>query len=195
VTTPDYRIPIPGRPAVFLDRDGTIILDRDYPRDPDGVALLPGAPAAIRELNRHDVPIIIVTNQSGIARGLVTADDYEAVHGRMIELLRAEGASILDAYMCPHLPEITGPCECRKPGTLLYRRAAADHELALERSAYVGDRWRDVAPALTLGGRGILVPSPSTPVADRERAEREAEVVPELGVAVARILAGPGAPA
>ena len=185
----------PARPAVFLDRDGTIILDRDYPRDPDGVALLPGAPAAIRELNRHGVPVVVVTNQSGIARGIVTVDDYEAVHGRMVELLRAEGASILDAYMCPHLPEITGPCECRKPGTLLYRRAAADHHLALDRSAYVGDRWRDVAPALALGGRGILVPSPSTPRGDRERAEREAEVVPELGVAVARILAGSGAPA
>lgn len=192
---PDSDLPIPGTPAVFLDRDGTIILDRDYPRDPDGVELLPGAAAAIRELNRHGLPIVVITNQSGIARGLVTVQDYEAVHGRMLELLRAEGASILDAYMCPHLPEITGPCECRKPGTLLYRRAAADHGLALDRSAYVGDRWRDVAPGLTLGGRGILVPSPSTPMADRERAEREAEVVLELGAAVARILEWNGKPA
>lgn len=185
--------PAEQRPAVFLDRDGTIIHDRDYPRDPDLVQLLPGAAAAIRTLNEHGIPIVVVTNQSGIARGLVTVADYEAVHGRMVELLRAEGAAILDAYMCPHLPEISGECECRKPGTLMYRQAATRHGLALDRSAYIGDRWRDVAPALALGGRGILVPSPSTPDADRDRAEREAELAPDLATAVARVVAAHGA--
>ncbi len=182
-------------PAVFLDRDGTIIEDTVHISDPAGVTLLPGAAQAIQRLNAAGIPIYVVTNQSGIARGIFTRDDYEAVRARMEELLGEHGATLQGSYMCPHHPDFTGPCECRKPGTLLYRRAAAEHGLALERSAYVGDRWRDVAPGLTLGGRGILVPSPSTPMADRERAEREAEVVLELGAAVARILEWNGGPA
>ena len=176
-----------GRPAVFLDRDGTIIHDAEYIGDPADVRLLPGAARAVARLNALGRPVIVVTNQSGIARGLLAIADYEAVRGRLDALLAAEGARIDASYMCPHHPDFTGPCDCRKPGTLLYRRAAAEYDIDLSRSAFVGDRWRDVAAALELGGRGILIVGPATPAEDRRRAETEAEVVDSLDSAVERI--------
>lgn len=178
----------PPRPAAFLDRDGTIIHDASYIRDPAVVRLLPGAARAVRTLNEHDVPVVVITNQSGIARGIMSELDYQAVQARVEELLAAEGASLLAAYHCPHLPEISGPCECRKPGTLLYRRAAEEHGLDLERSAYIGDRWRDIEPALVLGGRGIMVPAASTPPDERARAERAGVTAPSLSDAVREAL-------
>jgi histidinol-phosphate phosphatase family protein len=146
-----------GNAAVFLDRDGTIIEDLGYPDDPDEVWLLPGAALAIGRLNQSDLFVIVVTNQSGIARGLLTTQEYMATQQRLDELLGMEGAGIDAHYFCPHLPELTGPCECRKPGTLLYRQAAERFGLDLSRSWWVGDRLRDVLPAKTFGGRGILV--------------------------------------
>lgn len=158
------------RAAVFLDRDGTIIEDAHYIARPELVRLQPRAAEAIAMLNRTGVPVVVVTNQSGIARGLLTDADYERVHGRMLELLEARGARIDASYMCPHHPDVSGDCECRKPGTLLFRRAAEEHRLDLARSAYIGDRWRDVAPALALGGRGILIANELTPAEDVDAA-------------------------
>lgn len=162
-----------NRPAAFLDRDGTIIRDAAYVRDPAGVELLPGAAAAIRRLNDADVPVIVVTNQSGIARGLLTRDDYQRVRRRLDDLLAAEHARIDATYVCPHFPDITGPCDCRKPGLKLYRDAVAEHGLDGSRSLFVGDRWRDVAPAGSFGGRAIMLDVSSTPDEDRRRARDE----------------------
>jgi D-glycero-D-manno-heptose 1,7-bisphosphate phosphatase len=148
---------VSGRPAVFLDRDGTIIEDAGYLRDPAGVRLLPGVAHAISQLNEHDVTVVVATNQSGIARGLLTLDDYGATERRVDELLALEGARLDAHYFCPHLPEMSGPCDCRKPGTLLYRQAAERFGIDLSRSWWVGDRLRDVLPAESFGGRGILV--------------------------------------
>jgi D-glycero-D-manno-heptose 1,7-bisphosphate phosphatase len=145
-----------GRGAVFLDRDGTIIEDAGYLRQPEQVHLLPGS-AEIRRLNEAGLPVIVVTNQSGIARGILTADDYQATQRRVDELLEREGARIDAHYFCPHLPELTGPCECRKPGLLLYRQAAERFDVNLKASWWVGDRIRDVIPAESFGARGILV--------------------------------------
>jgi histidinol-phosphate phosphatase family protein len=178
-----------NRPAVFLDRDGTVIEDAHYIAREDDVRLLDDAAAAIGRLNAAGVPVVIISNQSGIGRGLFTLADYERVRARLDALLAAGGARLDATYICPHHPVATGPCDCRKPGTLMHRQAAAALSLDLRRSAYVGDRWRDVAPALALGGRGILVPSRETPPAEREQAEREAEVAASLGEAVDRILA------
>jgi histidinol-phosphate phosphatase family protein len=175
-----------SRAAAFLDRDGTIIHDADYLRDPESVRLLPGAAAALKRLNDGRVPVIVVTNQSGIARGLMTVGDYERVRARLDELLGKEGARIDATYYCPHHPDYTGPCDCRKPGALLYRRAAHEHHLDLASSVYIGDRWRDVAAALGFGGRPILVPSPSTPNEDARRADAEAELAADLEDAVDR---------
>jgi D-glycero-D-manno-heptose 1,7-bisphosphate phosphatase len=148
---------VTGSRAVFLDRDGTIIEDAGYLRDPAGVRLLPGAASAIKQLNEHGWRAVVVTNQSGIARGLLTVDEYSATERRVDELLALEGARLDAHYLCPHLFELSGPCECRKPGPLLYRQAAERFGIDLSRSWWVGDRLRDVRAAETFGGRGILI--------------------------------------
>ena len=174
-----------GRPAAFVDRDGTIIRDASYVRNPDDVELLPGAANAIRQLNERGIPVIVVTNQSGIARQWLTHQDYEAVRERLDTLLRAQGATIDQTYMCPHHPDITGPCDCRKPGLGLYQRAIVDHGLDASRSLFTGDRLRDVTPAAALGGLGILLDVESTPPGDLIRARAESVVVaPTLAAAV-----------
>lgn len=179
-----------GRPAAFLDRDGTIIQDTNYVRDPSDVALLPGAAAAIARLNAGGVAAVVVTNQSGIGRGLLTIDDYAAVRARLDELLAREGARIDATYTCPHFPEISGPCDCRKPGLKLYREAIAELGLDPVRSLFVGDRWRDVAPGIALGGRAILLDVASTPLEDRERLRGEGlATARSLGEAVDQFLA------
>lgn len=146
-----------GRRAVFLDRDGTIIEDVAYLRDKDQVRLLPGAADGIKRLNASGFLAIVVTNQSGIARGMLSRNDYQLAERRVDELLGQEGAKLDAHYFCPHLPELTGPCDCRKPGALLYRQAAEQFHIDLGKSWWVGDRMNDVLPADTLGGRGILV--------------------------------------
>lgn len=141
--------------AVFLDRDGTLIRDTGYVADARDVSLLPGAAEAVRRLNEAGVPVIVVTNQSGIGRGYFGLDAYRAVEHRMSELLAARGARIDASYFCPHAPE--EGCDCRKPGSGLYRKAAADLDLDLAGALYVGDRLRDVLATRELGGRGMLV--------------------------------------
>lgn len=157
--------------AVFLDRDGTLIDDPGYLKDPDKVRLLPGVADAVRRINQAGILAIVATNQSGIARGLLTGEDYQAIERQVDSLLAAHGSRLDAHYFCPHLPEITGPCECRKPGTLLYRQAADRFEIDLARSWWVGDRLRDVQPALVFGGRGVLLHTgPGSE--ERESAER-----------------------
>lgn len=153
---------MPGRPAVFLDRDGTLIEDRHYLADPAGVALLPGAAAAVRRLNRAGYAAVLVTNQSGIGRGLFTAEAYGRVHARLMEALAAEGARLDGAYHCPLAPDAPDPAQMRKPGSGMFRRAIADLGLDPTRSVLIGDRWRDVAAARVLGARAALVRSPQT---------------------------------
>ena len=175
-----------GRAAVFLDRDGTLIRDVNFVGRPEQVELIPGAAAAVRRVNEAGLPAIVITNQSGIARGYFSESEYGKVHERMESLLGQGGARIDATYVCPHFPEISGPCECRKPGTLLYRRAAKDHGLDLTTSWYIGDKLRDVIPSQELGGHGILVPSDQTPLAELERARKEFIVAESLDAAVAR---------
>ena len=184
-----------GRPAAFLDRDGTIIRDANYLRDPNDVELLPGAADAIRRLNAQGVAVIVVTNQSGIARGWLDLDDYDAVRRRLDILLEsasdaAPQAHIDGSYMCPHHPDVNGPCDCRKPGLALYRQAIAEHAIDPTRSVFIGDRWRDVAPASALGGLSMLLDVDSTPAEDRDRARGESiAVAHSLAEAVDRYLA------
>lgn len=180
-----------GRRAVFLDRDGTIIEDMDYLHSPAQVRLIPGAAPAIRRLNESGVLAIVVTNQSGIARGILSVADYQSGERRVDELLAGQGARLDAHYFCPHFPELTGPCECRKPGLLLYRQAAAHFDIDLGASWWVGDRLRDLLPADTLGGRGILVLSGAGEnEATSEKAGRFAQVA-DLTEAVAMILEDP----
>lgn len=145
------------RPAVFLDRDGTLIHDRHYLRDPAGVELLPGVAEAVRRLRDAGFAVVMVTNQSGIARGLLTWEDFQATQARLDELLAAHGTRLDGVYVCPHHPGVTGTCNCRKPAPGLFRRAAAELGLDLARSFFVGDRWRDVEAAEVLGGTPVLL--------------------------------------
>lgn len=169
--------------AVFLDRDGTIIEDAHYLSRPEQVKLIDGAAEAIARINALLVPVIVITNQSGIGRGFFTVEDHDLVTHRVDELLAERGAKIDASYFCPHSPDIQ--CECRKPGTLLFRNARTDHpEIDLSRSLYVGDRLRDVQPAISLGGTGVLVPSSETPESEIEAAKTFARVAPSLGVVV-----------
>ncbi len=148
-----------SRKAALLDRDGTINVDHVFIKDIDKVELLPGAAAAIRRLAAAGYPTIVFTNQSGIARGIISLSAYHNVRRRLDELLAAEGATLLDTFTCPHHPDVLGPCECRKPGTAMYERAATLYDLDLSQCLFAGDRMRDVQPAVRYGGRGVLLRS------------------------------------
>lgn len=145
------------RPAVFIDRDGTIITERHYLADPAGVELIPGAVEAMKALRDAGFALVVVTNQSGIARGRYTLEDYHAVAKRLDELLADKAVRVDATEYCPHYPELTGPCSCRKPDTGMHRRAAEEHGLDVARSFFIGDKVSDVLPASRLGGQGILV--------------------------------------
>ena len=177
-----------ARRAAFLDRDGTIIRDAEYLASPDGVDLLDGAADAVRRLNEAQIPVVVVTNQSGIARGYLSDVDFGRVTTRLDELLASQHARIDATYMCPHHPDFDRACECRKPGTLLYRRAAEALGLSLAGSWFVGDRWRDVTPALELGGRGFLIESEYSDVTSITRSFDRVIPVTSLADAVTHIL-------
>ena len=145
------------RPAVFIDRDGTLLTERSYLADPEGVELVGGAADALADLRRAGFALVTVTNQSGIARGLYREADYHAVADRVAKVLDDAGVPPDDVQYCPHHPDFSGPCECRKPGTGMYLRSAALLGLDPAASYFVGDKVTDVLPALALGGRGILV--------------------------------------
>lgn len=161
------------KPPVFLDRDGTLIVDRHYLSDPEGVELLPGAAQAVARLNGAGHPVFLVTNQSGIGRGYFTAAQYRAVHARVVELLAAAGARLDGEYHAPHAPGDPDPEALRKPGAGMFLRAAREHGLELAGAFFVGDRVRDVAPAERFGGTGILVRGPQT---------EDAEMLPHIRV-------------
>ena len=178
--------------AVFLDRDGTIVEDPGFLHEPGKVRLLPGAAEAIRRLHDAGWLVVTVSNQSGIARGLYDAAAYTAVQRRLGELLAQHGARLDGAYFCPHHPDVTGPCDCRKPGLRLFRDAAAALDLDLVQSYWVGDRVSDIEPARTLGadGHGLLV---STGRGGENAAGARAmgfPVVADLAAAAAAIVRG-----
>ena len=165
--------------AVFLDRDGTINVDTSYVSRVEDVKLIEGSAEAISRINSLLIPVIVVSNQSGIGRGYFTEEDSARVANRLDELLKERGAHIDATYICPHAPD--AGCECRKPGLLLYRRAATDNpQIDLSTSLFIGDRMRDVQPAIALGGNGVLVPSPSTPAQELEWASANARVANSL---------------
>ncbi|MBS0657811.1 MAG: HAD family hydrolase [Verrucomicrobia bacterium] len=143
-----------GRPAVFLDRDGTIIEDANYLADPVGVRLIPGALDALRQLAGAGFALIVVTNQSGIGRGYFAESDYHRVAARMTELL--DPGLILATYFCPDHPG--QPSTRRKPAPGMLLEAAAEHGLELARSFMIGDRRGDIEAGRAAGcAASILV--------------------------------------
>ena len=149
-------------PAAFLDRDGTIIEEVGYLDRPERLELFPWSSSAIRALNRAGIRVVMVSNQSGIARGFFDEATVERLHARLAEQLAAGGATIDGYYYCPHHPDgkvaaYARVCDCRKPGRGLVDRAVRELGVDPRRSFAVGDRWLDVALARTVGARGILV--------------------------------------
>ncbi len=149
--------------AVFLDRDGTIIEDVGYLRRLDQIALFPWSVDAIRCLNRAGLPVVVTTNQAGVARGVFTEAFVDETHRELTKRLEAGGARIDAYYYCPHHPtqgtvaEYSKACDCRKPGAGMIDRASRDLGLDPKRSFVVGDTWLDVGMASAAGARGILV--------------------------------------
>ena len=148
--------------AVFLDRDGTIIEEVGYLDRPERVDLYPYSIEAIRALNRAGLKLVMVTNQSGVARGFFSEEMVHTVHRHIADLLAAGGAWLDAYYYCPHHPdgrvaEYATVCQCRKPERGMVDRAVRELGIDPARSFTVGDRWLDVALAQTVGARGVLV--------------------------------------
>lgn len=148
--------------AVFLDRDGTLIEEVGYLDRAERVALYPYATDAIRALNRAGIRIVMVTNQSGVARGFFSEVVVDGVHRHIAELLARGGARIDAYYHCPHHPdgrvaEYAVRCDCRKPGRALVDRAVRELGVDPAQSFTVGDRWADVGLARAIGARSVLV--------------------------------------
>lgn len=155
------------RTAVFLDRDGTLTEDTGYPHRPEELRLVPGATDALRELQGMEYLLVVVTNQSGLARGIFTEADLEAYHAELRERLRAAGIHLHGIYWCPHHPEgrvdrWRRVCTCRKPAPGLLLRAARDHDIDLAASFLVGDASRDAEAARAAGCTPILLGAPPT---------------------------------
>jgi histidinol-phosphate phosphatase family protein len=150
--------PTPKRPAAFVDRDGTLIVEHGFLSDPEGVDPLPGSAEAVRQLNAWDLLVIGVTNQSGVARGYFGEDVVRAVNARVIAEFARRGARIDAIYYCPHYPRPgEAECGCRKPARGMIDRAMREFPIELSNSFAVGDRACDIQLAHTLGITGILV--------------------------------------
>jgi D-glycero-D-manno-heptose 1,7-bisphosphate phosphatase len=170
-----------------------LILDPGYQRDPAAVQLLPGAAAAVRRLNAAGLVVVVLTNQSGIAQGFITEEEYAAVERRIAEAFAELGARIDATYHCPHHPSVDGPCQCRKPGTQLHRKAAEDWRLDLPGSWSIGDRLSDLEPLRALGGHAILVRTGTGRDHEAGASRAGYPVEDDLGAAVDRILGRRGA--
>ena len=143
------------RPAVFLDRDGTIAEEVGYLDHISRFRMFPSAAQAIHRLNAAKLPVIVITNQSGVARGYFPESLITAVHELMTTQLAKEGAHVDALYYCPHKED--DACACRKPKPGMLERAAREHRLDLRRSFVVGDRYGDIELAHGIGARAILV--------------------------------------
>jgi D-glycero-D-manno-heptose 1,7-bisphosphate phosphatase len=157
------RLPAPGSPAIFLDRDGTIIEDLGYLGDPKQIRVIPGAVDAIRALRDAGFRLVLVTNQAGVARGLITEADVRQVNGGLERLLQDAGIRLDGVYYCPHHPDHGPPeyrrdCDCRKPKPGMIHQAARDLQLDPSRSVIIGDHVSDMALAQSFPGmRAILL--------------------------------------
>ena len=145
----------PGRSALFVDRDGTLIVERHHLGDPEQVELLPGVAEALRTVRAAGHPVVVISNQAGVGRGLYTLARAHEVMARMRWLLRREGVELDAIRFCPHAPE--AGCDCRKPEPRLLREVADDLQLSLVASAMVGDKWIDVEAGHAVRGAGVLV--------------------------------------
>ncbi len=159
---PSRKVNVPGKKAAFLDRDGTIVVDMHYSADPGKLEFLPGAVEAIKRFNQAGYLVVMVTNQSGVARGLFTEEELRDIHDVMLAQLEGQGARVDAVYYCPHYPEgkvirYAFDCQCRKPRPGLLLQAARDWDIMLASSVLIGDRLRDVEAGRRAGCRTVLL--------------------------------------
>ncbi|MCX6833215.1 MAG: HAD family hydrolase [candidate division Zixibacteria bacterium] len=143
--------------ALFLDRDGTINIERGFISNPDDVQLISGAAEGLFLAGTHGFKLFVISNQSGVARGLMTEDDVVQVNQRLTELLAREGVALDGIEYCPHYPSLSGPCDCRKPQRGMIDRVLRRHDINLARSFVIGDRALDRELALNIGAKAIMV--------------------------------------
>lgn len=155
MSPPPASISAPPAPArvVLLDRDGTLVIDRDYLADPAGLQFLPGAIEGLRRLHAMGHRLVIISNQSGVGRGLFSLEQLNAVNERLAQLLRAAGVTLAGIYCCPHRPEEA--CACRKPNVGLVRRAALELAFDPSEAVMIGDRDSDIELGRRLGATTI----------------------------------------
>jgi len=141
--------------GVFLDRDGTIARDVSYCSSVEDFEIFSDVPRAISLLNGRGFKVIVVTNQSGIARGYFTRETLEQIHGKMVAELAAQNARVDGIYYCPHHPDEN--CQCRKPGNKMFRQASREHNINIAASYVIGDRDMDLRAGQSLGCKTVLV--------------------------------------
>jgi D-glycero-D-manno-heptose 1,7-bisphosphate phosphatase len=173
-----------ARPAVFLDRDGTLIEEVGYPDRFERLVFYPYTVDAVRLFNRGGLAVVIVTNQAGVARGIFPETFVADAHRYLTDRLERGGARVDGFYYCPHHPDASVPeykraCDCRKPRPGLLKQAAADLNVDLTRSFVVGDRWHDIEAGQAVGARSLLV---RTGYGRTEEASRKPGVVPDATV-------------
>ena len=145
-----------GDKAVFIDRDGTINVNVEYLDNPGNFQMYPGVGEGVKKLRENGFKIIVITNQSGIARGFFSEKTLEEIHQRMIKELSEKGASVDAIYYCPHHPDDN--CNCRKPKTGMFEKAFKDHNIDPAKSFMIGDRMMDVEAGHKMGMTTILIP-------------------------------------
>lgn len=148
--------------AIFLDRDGTINLEKHYLYKVEDFEFMPGVVDALRKLQRAGYLLIIITNQSGIARGYYTEEDFQKLNDWMVSTLKEQGVTIADVYFCPHLPDAQVPeyrkeCGCRKPQLGMYKQAILDYNIQIGHSYAIGDKIRDCAICESSPCKGFLI--------------------------------------
>jgi len=146
---------MPNSKAVFLDRDGTIIYDTGYPKDPETVQLLVGVIEALSFIEKQGYKLIIVSNQSGIGRGILSHNDVKNINDRIISILKLNGITINGVYYCPHAPD--EKCACRKPSPAMIIRGAIEHDVDPKQSFMIGDKIIDIETGKRAGCRTILI--------------------------------------
>jgi len=174
-----------SKKALFLDRDGTIIADTDYPNDPDRVEFVPGTPDALRQIQK-EFELIVISNQSGVGRGLITYGEFQQVHKRFIKLLKEEKIDIAGIYYCVHAPE--DECDCRKPSPKMILDAADQHDIDLSASIMIGDKMSDVIAGNRAGCRSVLITSSKRVESDDIKEENADFIASDLNHALKWIL-------
>jgi len=172
--------------AVFLDRDGTIAKDPGYCNRPEDFTMYPGVPQAVKQLNDNNFKVVVITNQSGLARGYFTEEMLNRIHRKMMAEIEAFGGRIDGIYYCPHHPN--DKCECRKPKPTLILQATEDHGISLDGSFMVGDMEMDVLAGQSAGCKTVLLRKIDTDGQDISGGTNPDHIAPSLVEAIEWIL-------